>query len=320
MNSLFLKRNPLLFQGEHKCKNSKTYFEGWYFKHNSKEHSISFIPGIHIKEGKKYAFIQVITKEKSYYIPYDFSEFSFKHTPFSITIGKNYFSFTSIKIDIDNADLTIQGSLHYSNPTPLESHPFSPNIMGPFSFLPFMECNHGIQSMKHNIHGNLMINNRSYSYGDGVGYIEKDWGSSFPTSYIWSQSNNFVNKSASFFLSVATIPLSLFSFTGFICVLQIHGKEYRFATYNNSKIISYNIANNNFNIVLKKNNLILQVQSQSENSLSLLAPKNGSMIHPILESIDSNVEITLWKNGIEIFSEDGNHAGLEIVMENETTL
>lgn len=54
MNHFYLLENPELFQGE-KILNSKTkcYFEGWYFKHSSKNFNISFIPGINIKNKKK---------------------------------------------------------------------------------------------------------------------------------------------------------------------------------------------------------------------------------------------------------------------------
>lgn len=53
--------------------NKKRYFEGWYFKHQSEDFSIAFIPGINInKNGYKYAFIQIITESESYNIDYEF--------------------------------------------------------------------------------------------------------------------------------------------------------------------------------------------------------------------------------------------------------
>ena len=92
MKENFLIQYPALFQGEHNLKKTKNYFEGWYFKQVSPEHSIAFIPGICIEAGKKSAFIQIITNTQSYYIPFDFSDFHFSHVPFFIEIGENYFS------------------------------------------------------------------------------------------------------------------------------------------------------------------------------------------------------------------------------------
>ena len=55
-----------------------------------------------------------------------------------------------------------------------------PGVMGPFSFVPFMECYHGVVNIDHKISGSLMINNEEIDFTDGYGYIEKDWGKSFP--------------------------------------------------------------------------------------------------------------------------------------------
>ena len=78
--------------------------------------------------------------------------------------------------------------------------------MGPFSHLSFMECNHAILSMKHSVSGILMFNGKILNFDQGIGYIEKDWGTSFPSSYLWCQANDFFTRTTSFFLSIATIP------------------------------------------------------------------------------------------------------------------
>lgn len=155
MNSFYLLENPETFQGENKINHSNYYFEGWYFKNTGKDISISFIPGINIENGKKSAFIQIITNSSSYYISYPFTEFKFSYEPFSINIGNNLFSLDQVKINIKDKDISINGELRYHNHTKIRKNIFSPNIMGPFSFIPFMECNHAILSMKHEINGFL---------------------------------------------------------------------------------------------------------------------------------------------------------------------
>lgn len=314
MRSFYLLKNPHVFQGENKLNNSKCYFEGWYFKNISKDLSISFIPGIHVQNGKKSSFIQVITNSSSYYISYPFNEFNFSHNPFSISIENNFFSLDKIKIDIQDINVNICGELYYKNHVDIEKNTFNPNIMGPFSFIPFMECNHAILSMKHKISGFLTINDKKYDFSSGIGYIEKDWGSSFPSSYIWTQANNFEKQDICFFFSIATIPLSLFSFRGFICSLIIDDKEYRFATYNGSKIIKYNVSQNSFNIKLKNKDYTLHIYSNNKNSFSLKAPRCGSMEKEIFESIDSNIYVCLSKNVNIIFEGKSTNAGLEIVL------
>jgi hypothetical protein len=78
--------------------------------------------------------------------------------------------------------------------------------MGPYSFAPFMECNHGILSMDHRLSGSLTVDEDTAAYVGGRGYIEKDWGRGFPSGYIWTQSNHFEEEEVSISASVARIP------------------------------------------------------------------------------------------------------------------
>ena len=44
-------------------------------------------------------------------------------------------------------NLRIYGDIKYTSSKNIHTSFFSPNIMGPFSYIPFMECNHAILSM-----------------------------------------------------------------------------------------------------------------------------------------------------------------------------
>jgi hypothetical protein len=314
MNKLYLMKNPEVFQGEKYLIKNKNYFEGWYFKNSNEEENISFIPGINIYEENAKAFIQVITNQNSYFVNYDIKEFEFSSNPFYIKIKNNFFSKDGIKIDIKdrNNKLNVYGELKYSNSKNIGKSIFSPNIMGPFSYIPFMECNHAILSMKNTVCGSININGKEIEFKNGTGYIEKDWGSSFPKSYIWCQGNNFKKANSSFMLSVADIPFKLFNFRGIICDLIIDDKEFKFTTYNNAKLIEYKI-DKDFDITLKKENYKLNIKSMGSKGLKLSAPVKGKMDKDILESISSKVSVTLKENNKIIFSDTSKNCGVEIV-------
>ena len=148
---------------------------------------------------------------------------------------------------------------------------------------------------------------------DGIGYIEKDYGCSFPSKYIWIQGNNFDNRNISFMCSIADIPLLFFNFSGLICSLIIDGFEYRFATYNNSKIIKYDVNDEKIDIILKKSDYLLHIESKHYDGLKLVAPVNGGMNKDIKESISANIKIELKKNNIVVFSGNSYNCGLEFV-------
>lgn len=315
MNKLFFMKNPELFQGEKYLKENKDYFEGWYFKITNVNYSISFIPGINIDAKEKKAFIQVITKDSSYFVNYNINDFKYSYNPFYIQIGNSIFSKEKINVDIveNSKNLKITGNINYYDSKNINIDFLNPNIMGPFSYIPNMECNHAILSMKNKTSGVIHINNIEMNFNKGTGYIEKDWGYSFPKAYIWCQGNDFKEANASFMVSIANIPFKFFSFQGIICVLIINGKEYKFTTYNNAKLIKYNVYNNSIDITLKKGNYLLNIKSEYSSENKLLAPVKGKMAKDIFESITSLVHVTLLNGKNIIFENTSKNCGLEIV-------
>ena len=315
MNKLLLIKNAELFQGEKYLDKKKDYFEGWYFKNANFQRGISFIPGINIDDAEAKAFIQIITNDMSYFINYNIKDFKFNNNPFYIKIGNNSFSKEDVNINIEDKsqNLKIYGNIKYLNSQNINTNILAPNIMGPFSYIPFMECNHAIISMQNVINGYININDETIQFNNDRGYIEKDWGSSFPKFYIWCQGNHFQKTNASFMFSIADIPFKIFTFKGFICVLLIDNKEFKFTTYNNAKLVECDIKEDSFNITFKRDLYTLNIKSKYSQGLKLVAPVKGKMEKDIFESICASVNVTLKKEREIIFSGISNMCGLEIV-------
>ncbi|MGL5379703.1 tocopherol cyclase family protein [Clostridium sp.] len=277
------------FHGNNK---RKSFFEGWYFKHQNETDTLAFIPGINIDDkGNKEAFIQVITNTKSYNVKYPYSDFSIDQNLLEVKIADNKFSKKGINIDIQNSDLKIAGHINYSDLTPIKY-----DIMGPFSIIPFMECNHGVISLKHNLIGTIVINNEEYKFNNGIGYIEKDWGTSFPKSYLWTQCNSFKNKEdSSIMVSIADIPFMGMNFQGCIAIVFYKGEEYRLATYNGVKII--NCSENK--VEIKRGKYKLEVDLITKEPQKLFAPTNGNMNRVIHENAVSHASYKFYiKNNL----------------------
>ena len=317
MNKLLLINSPEVFQGKKNLNLDGDYFEGWYYKITNGIESMAFIPGISISKEDRKAFIQVITNDSSYYVDYDIREFEYGFEPFYVKIGNNYFSRDRIHIDIGGKEqeLVIEGDVSFRDSCNIDSSIGSPNIMGIFAFVPFMECNHAIISMKNKTSGGIRLRDRNFIFDKGIGYIEKDWGRSFPKNYIWCQGNNFSNDRVSFMFSIADIPYGVFSFRGFICSLIIEGKEYRFATYNRAKVIKCEVKDNGLEIVLKKGHYYLEIEADKWDGYKLSAPVKGKMEKDIVESISSKVRITFKYDEEVIFRDTSLNCGLEIVLE-----
>ena len=310
-------KRPELFQGN---LDKTHYFEGWYFKHvdGSGKHTVAFIPGISLDEGDTHSFVQVIISPniKTYYFRYPVEAFHTTESPFSVAVGDSVFSMAGCKINLHDpvTELTIKGETTFSGLTPIETTTLMPNIMGFFAYIPGMECNHGVLSMNHSVNGYIQISDQgTIDFNGGKGYIEKDWGTSFPSEYIWIQANHFENEADSFMCSIAHIPFGPSSFRGLIANLHLDGKEYRFATYNRSKVERFIINDGQMSFELVRKDLKLQIEATITEDGALKAPDKGEMTRTIKEGLGGTVTLKLVKHGRVIADMKSDSAGIEIV-------
>ncbi|WP_035054676.1 tocopherol cyclase family protein [Carnobacterium pleistocenium] len=315
-------RNPVLFQGN---LHRESYFEGWYYKQVScdEKTSISFIPGVNLFNGDEHSFIQYIYMNlneqnekitKTGYIRYRLDEFSYQDDPFLVQIGQNIFTESFISVQLKDKQFMIQGKLGLGNFQSIKTTLLSPSIMGGFAYVPKMECYHGLISMNHRLQGTLTINDKDIVFTNGKGYIEKDWGTSFPKEYVWIHSNHFKNPNTSLFLSIAHIPFHIKTFKGFICNLIVNDIEYRFATYNSSKVRILDQTKDSVTVILENKEAELTIKGMITYSGKLIAPENGSMNKAIKEGLSGEVNILLKdKKRNTMYRDISNLAGIEIV-------
>lgn len=290
------------FYGEHK---KKSYFEGWYLKHQAGGHTIGFIPAYHIDEsGQRGASIQVITQDKAYYIPYPKDEFQAASQRFYVKIGENIFSEQGMHISIQTDAVCISGDLEYGPFTPLKK-----DIMGPFRFVPGMQCSHGVLSMDHTVNGTLTINGERIDFQDGTGYIETDRGSSFPKTYLWTQCNNFQEKGVSVMASAADVPIGPLSFMGCICSVLYQGQEYRLATYHGVEIPRINQRE----LELKQGDYTLKVTMIDGQPQALSSPCNGSMHGTVHECAACTARYKFYQGDKVLFDLTSGQASFEYV-------
>lgn len=249
----------------------KNYFKGWYFKCSNENKTIAFIPAFHRNNHRETASLQIIADDAVFSIP--FQSLQYRENPLTVKTGENIFSEKGIRLNIKNDKLSANGILHFSGLSPVRY-----DIMGPFRFVPFMQCRHSIYSMRHRIHGKITVNGQQYVFRNGTGYIEGDCGSSFPKEYIWTQCHF---RNGSLMLSAADIPFLGFHFTGIIGAVLINGKEYRIATYLGAKVKH---TGKDF-VTVKQGDYQLTAKLLQKNSHPLAAPSNGLMNRTIHESV-----------------------------------
>jgi hypothetical protein len=193
--------------------------------------------------------------------------------------------------------------------------------MGWYSYMPFMECYHGILSMYHDISGELFYNNKVIDFNKGIGYTEKDWGKNFPNSWIWVQANHFNKSKISISASMASIPFLGTQFAGFIIGLLVEDKLYRFTTYRSAKTVNLKHDGKAIEWIVKQKDLTLSIYIELGNKAGLLfAPDENDMIEKVPEYLDSRVSIKLEDSNKIIIEDKSNLAANEVIGDIDTLL
>ena len=309
--------DPDLFHGHGKNKN---FFEGWFFKvvDRTGDHVYSIIPGIFLgkKRSASHSFIQVMNGKtgETFYHRYTRDEFTASREVFDVQIATNRFMREKIIVDIANDEQTVHGSLHFSNLSPWPVTFRAPGIMGWYSYIPFMECNHGVVSLDHTVEGSLCIGTSEIDFTGGKGYIEKDWGKSFPEAWIWIQSNHFDDPRTSLVASVAKIPWLMSSFRGFIIGFLHHGTLYRFATYTGAAITNLELIDEYVSLTVEDKRHRLEIKTQRGKTGLLYSPHVTDMMERTAESLDAVTEVRLTARGSDkkLYEGTGYHSGLDI--------
>lgn len=304
------------------------YFEGWYYKLVSYDEKtvIAIIPSFATEKDQTTYDLQLfISKRVEDGFEHDVHHLTFSsdqvmmsqpHEPMSVQYGENRFTKESVYLNIQTTDLSLQGSLKLTHREPLNTTWWMPNIMGPFSYLSFMECFHDIGAMDVVIEGKLQLQGESIDFTNGRAYLEKDWGSSFPEYYIWLQSNHFTTRPRSLFFSWAKIPVGPLGFDGFICHLWTGKEHIRFATYTGAKCQVDINDPTKVKLTLTKGQQQLIIKAhQTGGSVDLKAPKLGLMNQIIKEGLMGSVSFWLYEKGECILKDHSTLAGLEIVPE-----
>lgn len=272
-------------------------FCGWYLRCQSDSQTLAVIPAVHRSKSGQSCSIQLITDAASWNVRFPIS--TFRTCGSLIEIGANQFHSQGMELDLHTPDLCAAGSLRFGPLTPIGY-----DIMGPFCWVPWMECRHSVFSMKHSVSGELTINGALCSFSDGTGYWEGDRGRSFPEKYLWTQCSF---PDGALMLSVAEIPLGTLRFTGIIGVILWRGRQYRLATYLGARVIHIR----NREIIVRQGSLCLTAHQLEDAPQPLSAPTCGAMVRTIHEHAACHAFYRFQKDGVTQFAFEAPNAAFE---------
>ena len=280
---------PAVYHGFNK---KPPFFEGWYYKLVSADETckVAIIPGVILGQDA-HAFIQVLegVSGQVAYHTFPVEQFQADRNRFGLNIAGNTFDGGQLSLDVDRPDGQISGKIQLGTLQPWPVTLLSPGIMGWFAWVPRMECYHGVLSFDHPLEGSLTLNGQTMDFTGGRGYIEKDWGQSFPAGWVWFQSNHFGSVRACITASVAIIPWLGSAFRGFIVGLWLDGKLYRFATYSGARLESLKILDEHVEWVLRDSHYRLHLTASRAQGGLLRGPTRLDMGQRVLETLNATV-------------------------------
>ncbi|WP_434309294.1 hypothetical protein [Hominifimenecus sp. rT4P-3] len=280
---------------------NRPYFEGWYLKHQNEDQSIAFIPSFHQgADGKKTAFLQMITEKKSWRLRFSNAEFHRGRKSFYARMDGVECTEKGCQFQLRENGIWLEGKLTYSSLTPLKW-----DIMGPFQFAPGLPCRHQVFSLTHRVDGRLSLNGREYVFRNGTGYVEGDRGDSFPEAYLWTQ---YLDKNLSIMASAAKIPVGKKSFIGCIGVIWIKGKEYRLGTYLGARVIYADAKK----LIIRQGNALFSAECMENSPQALCAPRQGMMRRVIYENLACQVHYQFIKDGKTLLDFTERRASFEM--------
>lgn len=314
---------PEVFHGRRKRQ-----FEGWYYKivDNDAQNVWAIIPGVIFNPNhgtdlyqRSHAFVQIFNGNSGAYSYHGFELEEFWANPkeFQVKIGENEFRSDRIVLDLSGANEVIQGEVRFMGVTPWPVSLLTPGAMGPLAFLPRLECFHAIVSFDHRIQGGFTVNDDTFDFTGGKGFIGKEWGASHPSSWIWIQSNHFEEEGTSLNVSIARVPYLLWKFPGFAVGFMHQSKLYRFTTYNRSKISDLEVEKKQVSMKISNRKYLLEISAHQGKGTMLRSPeKKGGMTGEVYESLLSTVFVKFYKvkrgKSVLLFDGIGKLAGMEI--------
>ena len=314
-----MKTHPDFYHGTRKKRN---FFEGWYFKITDRtgSHALALIPGIALgnSPSENHAFLQIINGVDTNYCYHRFPESAFKSEKESldIEIEGNRFSFEGFQMSVTAESGSIHGKLDFSPPVRWPESKLNPGSMGFYNHLFFMECYSQVCAVDGKINsGSLTINDKIIDFSGGKYYIEKNWGRSFPKAWIWIQSNNFPDNSASVTVSLGVVPFPVLkAFRGFLIGVTLGNEFYAFTTINRSTL---RLKRRDQDILLTSKNknleLTLKTKSSPVGFVTCHGPTNGGMAPLLKETLSGEVEMTLTDlaSGKVLYQGIGKATGIE---------
>lgn len=291
------------------------FFEGWYIKlvTADRSRSLALIPGLFRgrPDGSAHAFIQVVRDGEApvQYASFPPEAFAGASDRFSVQVGESSFGARGVSLKLDGCE----GEVSFGELASWPVSAASPGVMGWYAWMPIMQCYHGILSLDHELRGYLEVEGERLDFNGGRGYIEKDWGRSFPVRWVWMQSNHFDEAGLSVTVSIADVPWFGGAFPGFLVGVWRSGSLMRFTTYTGARVEKVTRDDEGATFVVTDKRHRLSVRARGGHPTAIYKPSEADMRGVVHEYLGATLDVHLsTANGDTLYQGTGRQAAFEV--------
>jgi hypothetical protein len=266
------------------------YFEGWFQKVYSKEHNASFILiyGYATQNSDDhFGFLQVLVPDQepeiAYFPKYEVSCDIEQHI---FRLGHNLLTKESIHINTHSFSI----DLKLKNLHPLRTFK---NSMGYAYFIPNLPCYHSVLTTAQNVSGEIQHNGVYYSLNNGMGYLEKNWGTTFPESYFWIHAVDPNNPARSLLFSKAKIVWLGKTYIKHVGYLCLDGQQIELRELKNFSVSNSNVSPENQIIQMRSASAQIDLSLDYGREVVFHGPKDGALSRLIQHKTDVKIEVLL---------------------------
>lgn len=285
------------------------YFEGWFQKVYSREYGVSFILiyGYATRNTEeRFGFIQIVSPDsEALMLCFPEAELSCDRARHIMWMGSNTLS--TDRIEVHSEDILIRMNLTGNHP--VQSYK---NSMGYTYFVPGLPCYHSVVNTSHLVSGVVQHRGKEYALDDEMGYLEKNWGSSFPDRYFWLHALDPGDSEVGILFSQAEIRWLGRRFVRHVGHVRFDGKLIDFRDLANVRIEIFSPAPDMLMIRMNSKTLKVEIAISQGKRVLFKGPRNGQLSRDIPHHTDAIMHLTLSMRGIiRCFDLVGNYENMD---------
>jgi tocopherol cyclase len=280
------------------------FFEGWFQKVYSKAHKASFILiygyATHNSDDA-FGFLQILIPNQTPEIVYfPKNEVSCDIEQHIFRMGKNLLTTELIRIETNGLSI----KLNLKNTDPFRTFK---NSMGYTYFIPNLPCYHSVLNSAQSVSGEIKHQGKCYTLDHEMGYLEKNWGTTFPESYFWVHAIDPNNPAISLLFSRAKIVWLGKTYIKHVGYLRFDGQQIELRALKNVTVSNSNMSPENRIVQIRSASAQLDLALEFGREVLFKGPKDGALSRMIAHQTDARIKVSLtYENRSQQFQLVGN--------------